>query len=146
LSTDANKGIARDFFAKFSESDIPGALEMMTEDATWWIPGKPELTPTAGLYQKDKITRLFYAMLKQLKSGLKMTPTGMVAEGDRVAVEVVSEGDLKNGRQYRQQYHMLLEFRGNKISAVREYLDTQHAHAIWIAAESSGQSAAASDA
>ena len=75
-----------------------------------------------------------------------MTPTGMVAEGDRVAVEVVSEGDLKNGRQYRQQYHMLLEFRGNRISAVREYLDTQHAHAIWIAAESPGQSAAASDA
>lgn len=61
--------------------------------------------------------------------------TGMVAEGDRVAVEVVSEGDLTNGRQYRQEYHMLLEFREGKISAVREYLDTQHAHAIWIAPE-----------
>ena len=107
----------------------------MTDDATWWIPGKPELSPTAGLYQKDRITKLFHAMLKQLKSGLKMTPKGMVAEGDRVAVEVVSEGDLKNGRLYRQEYHMLLEFRGGKICAVREYLDTQHAHAVWIATE-----------
>jgi uncharacterized protein len=135
LSTEKNKATAAEFFARFSASDIPGALATMTDDATWWIPGKPELSPTAGMYQKDRITKLFHAMLKQLKSGLKMTPKGMVAEGDRVAVEVVSEGDLKNGRLYRQEYHMLLEFRGGKICAVREYLDTQHAHAVWIAAE-----------
>ena len=133
MSTEQHKATAAEFFARFSASDIPGALATMTDDATWWIPGKPELSPTAGLYQKDRITKLFHAMLKQLKSGLKMTPTGMVAEGDRVAVEVVSEGDLKNGRLYRQEYHMLLEFRGGKICAVREYLDTQHAHAVWIA-------------
>jgi uncharacterized protein len=135
LSTEQNRATALEFFASFSASDIPGALGTMTDDATWLIPGKPELSPAAGLYSKDRITRLFYAMLKQLKSGLKMTVKGMVAEGDRVAVEVVSEGDLKNGRLYRQEYHMLLEFRAGKICAVREYLDTQHAHAVWIAPE-----------
>jgi ketosteroid isomerase-like protein len=135
MSTEHNKATAAEFFARFSASDIPGALATMTDDATWWIPGKPELSPTAGMYQKDRITKLFLAMLRQLKSGLKMTPKGMVAEDDRVAVEVVSEGDLKNGRLYRQEYHMLLEFRGGKICAVREYLDTQHAHAVWIATE-----------
>lgn len=133
MSTEQNKATAAEFFARFSASDIPGALATMTDDATWWIPGKPELSPAAGLYQKDRITKLFYAMLKQLKSGLKMTVKGMVAEGERVAVEVVSEGDLKNGRQYRQEYHMLLEFREGRICAVREYLDTQHAHAVWMA-------------
>ncbi len=135
MSTDLNKATAAEFFARFSASDIPGALATMTDDATWLIPGKPELSPAAGLYQKDRITKLFYTMLKQLKSGLKMTVKGMVAEGDRVAVEVVSEGDLKNGRQYRQEYHMLLEFRAGKVCAVREYLDTQHAHGVWIAPE-----------
>lgn len=133
MSTEQNKAVALEFFAKFSASDIPGAMATMTDDATWSIPGKPELSPTAGLYQKDRITKLFYTMLKRLKGGLKMTPRGMVAEGDRVAVEVVSEGDLTNGRLYRQEYHMLLEFREGKISAVREYLDTQHAYAVWIA-------------
>ncbi len=135
MSIDQNKATAREFFARFSESDIPGAMATMTDDATWWIPGKPELSPAAGLHQRDRITKLFHTMLKRLKTGLKMTPTGMVAEGDRVAVEVVSEGDLTNGRLYRQEYHMLLEFRDGKISAVREYLDTQHAHAIWVAPE-----------
>ena len=133
MSTADNKATAREFFARFSASDIPGAMALMTDDATWWIPGKPELNPVAGLYQKDRITALFYAMLKRLTSGLKMTPTGMIAEGDRVAVEVVSAGDLTNGRHYRQEYHMLIEFREDKISAVREYLDTQHAHAVWFA-------------
>jgi hypothetical protein len=33
---------------------------------------------------------------------------------------------------YNQLYHFLLEFRGGKICAVREYLDTQHAHAVWF--------------
>jgi ketosteroid isomerase-like protein len=56
-----------------------------------------------------------------------------LAEGDRVALEVTSSGDLKNGRLYRQEYHFLLEFGGGKICAVREYLDTQHAHDVWIA-------------
>jgi ketosteroid isomerase-like protein len=63
-----------------------------------------------------------------------MTVKGMVAEGDRVAVEAESHGELANGRVYRQSYHFLFEFRGGRISAVREYLDTQHAHAVWYQA------------
>jgi len=58
--------------------------------------------------------------------------TGLIAEGDKVAAEVQSSGDLQNGRQYRQQYHFVLEFRDGKIAAVREYLDTQHAYEVWI--------------
>ena len=45
-----------------------------------------------------------------------------------------SSGDLKNGRRYRQHYHFLIEFRDGRISAVREYLDTQHAHDVWLGA------------
>jgi ketosteroid isomerase-like protein len=133
MSTEQNKTTAFEFFACFSRSDIDGALALMTDDATWWIPGKPERSPSAGLYSKAKIERLFRAMVKQLKNGLAMTPKSAIAEGDRVAVEVVSAGDLLNGRFYRQEYHMAMEFRRGKICAVREYLDTQHAHDVWIA-------------
>ena len=59
-----------------------------------------------------------------------MTVVSCIAEADRVAVEVESAGDLKNGRRYRQQYHMLLTFKDGKISSVREYLDTQHANDV----------------
>jgi len=129
-----NKQTAEEFFARFTASDLDGALALMTDDATWWIPGKPEATPTAGLYPKDRIARLFRTMLGRLRTGLKMTVVGAIAEGDRVAVEVRSEGDLTNDRQYRQEYHMLMMFRDGKICAVREYLDTQHAYDVWLRA------------
>ena len=133
MTTEHNKAVAYDFFARFSASDLAGALAMMSDDATWLIPGKPDRMPTAGLYSKERITRLFHAMLKQLQGGLTMTVKGATAEGDRVALEVESQGDLKNGRLYRQDYHFLMAFRDGKICAVREYLDTQHAHDVWIA-------------
>lgn len=133
MSTEENKAIAFKFFERFTASDIEGALDTMTDDATWWIPGKKERSPSAGLYPKDKIGRLFHRMVNALKGGLKMTVVSCIAEGDHVALEVVSAGDLKNGRQYRQEYHMLMKFREGKIVSVREYLDTQHANDVWAA-------------
>jgi uncharacterized protein len=133
MSTEQNKAVAFQFFERFTASDIQGALATMTDDATWWIPGKKERSPSAGLYPKEKIGRLFHRMVAALESGLKMTVVSCISEGDQVALEVVSTGDLKNGRQYRQEYHMLLKLRDGKIASVREYLDTQHANDVWVA-------------
>jgi ketosteroid isomerase-like protein len=132
MDADRNRATAQHFFDLFSASDIDGVLALMTEDATWRIPGKKELTPAAGVYTKERIGRLFRRMIEGLTAGLRMTVLSSIAEGDRVALEVVSTGDLNNGRLYRQEYHFLMEFRDGKISAVREYLDTQHAHEVWI--------------
>ena len=52
--------------------------------------------------------------------------------GSKVALEVESRGELTNGRIYDQRYHFLIELRDGKICAVREYLDTQHAHSVWF--------------
>jgi len=41
---------------------------------------------------------LYKRMVNALQDGLKMTVVSCIAEGDRVALEVVSTGDLKNGR------------------------------------------------
>jgi uncharacterized protein len=132
MSTEQNKAIASTFFERFSAGDIQGALNTMTDDATWWIPGKKERSPAAGLYS-EKIGRLFGRMVSVLKGGLRMKVVSCIGEADRVAVEVASSGDLENGRLYRQEYHMLLTFKDGKISSVREYLDTQHANDVWSA-------------
>jgi ketosteroid isomerase-like protein len=133
MSVETNKRVASDLFARFSDGDVPGVLAMMTGDATWKIPGRRPEMPTAGVLSKDKIARVFYAMLGELKDGrLKMKVKGAIAEGDQVAVEAESWGELKNGRVYNQEYHFLITLRDGKISAVREYLDTQHAFLTWF--------------
>lgn len=53
-----------------------------------------------------------------------MTLVSLIADGDRVASEVESSGDLRNGRRYHQHNHFLLDFRDGKIASVHEYLDT----------------------
>jgi uncharacterized protein len=131
MNINENKALALEFFERFTAGDIQGALDTMSDDATWWIPGKPERSPSAGLYSKERIGRLLNRMVAALESGLTMTVVSSVGEGDHVALEVVSYGDLRNGRQYRQEYHMLLSFKDGKIASVREYLDTQHANDIW---------------
>jgi ketosteroid isomerase-like protein len=137
MNFENNRATAVRFFELFSANDIDGALALMTEDSTWRIPGKKELSPAAGLYTKDEIARLFRRMLDRLSGGLTLTVVSSLAEGDRVSLEVTSSGDLKNGRAYRQEYHFVMELRGGMICAVREYLDTHHTHDVWFAQSSS---------
>jgi ketosteroid isomerase-like protein len=93
--------------------------------------------PTTGEYDKARLKRLFDRMLSALDDrGLQMRIVGLVAEGDTVAAEAESTGDLKNGRQYRQQYHFMIRFRDGKIARVHEYLDTHHAFEVWIKPQS----------
>lgn len=135
MGIEQNKHLAQQFIDLLSANDIAGALDLMTDDATWWIAGKPDHLPAAGLYSKAKIARLLRNMVGQLQEGLKMTVKSLVAEGDRVAMEAESYGKLQNGRVYQQEYHFSLtidEGPEGKIKAVKEYLDTQHVYAIWF--------------
>jgi ketosteroid isomerase-like protein len=135
MSIEANKQLTAEFFARFGENDIAGVLDTMTDDATWWLAGKPGLAPTAGVKSKAQIARVFDRLLGQLKNGLKMTVKGSIAEGDQVAVQLESYGELKNGRIYHNEYHTLVTFRGERICAVLEYMDTQHVFATFFQAD-----------
>jgi hypothetical protein len=132
MTIERNKQIATEFFSRFSANDIEGALDTMADDATWWIAGRRASTPVAGIQSKTRIARIFHRMIEQTTDGLRMTVKGMTAEGDRVALELESYGKLKNGRIYNQEYHTLMVIRDGKISAVREYLDTQHVFEVWF--------------
>jgi uncharacterized protein len=134
MSIEQNKKLASQFFARFDANDVAGALDCLAEDATWWIAGKPGARASAGSYGKRKIARLLDDMFSRLKDGMRMSVKGAIAEADKVAVEVESRGELKNGRVYNNEYHFLLRMRDGKIAEVREYLDTQHVFATWFEA------------
>ncbi len=125
-NSERNKKLVADFFSHFGRKDVQGALDMMTPDATWWIGGKTELFPLAGTKTKAEIGAILFDLVPSSKDGLAITPHGMVAEGDKVAVEAESLGVLANGRTYNNFYHFLITVRDGKIAAVKEYLDTMH--------------------
>ena len=132
MSIEENKALASELFARFSASDLEGALALLADDATWWIVGSRGQIPAAGDHTKEQIRRLLADMGRQLKDGLRMTVRGMIAEGDRVAAEVESYGELHDGKVYNNEYHFSLRIRDGKIAEVREYLDTQHVYDTWF--------------
>lgn len=132
MGIEENKNLARQFIGRLTANDVAGALDLLADDATWWIAGKPDGLPAAGQYSKERIARLLRNMASQLPNGLKMTVKNLIAEDDKVALEAESYGELQNGRVYNQQYHFLLTVRDGRIKVIKEYLDTQHVYATWF--------------
>ncbi|QGZ95935.1 nuclear transport factor 2 family protein [Terricaulis silvestris] len=132
MSTEANVAVARQFYDCFSAGDLEGVMATMSEDARFRVPGKPDEFGSAGWYDKAKIRRLFELMISRLKNGLRMEVLSVLADGDRVALEVASDGELENGRRYNNEYFVLFTIANGKIKEVREYNDTLHAYKTWI--------------
>ena len=132
MSAESNKQLVTEFWKKFSAGDLDGALAMLSDTATWWVAGEPEKFPLAGTKTKTQFAELVGGTTKAMPKGLRVTPTAFTAEGDRVAVEATSYGEMNNGKVYKNLYHFLFEIRGGKIQAVREYLDTMHAKYVLV--------------
>ncbi|HEY5810992.1 MAG TPA: nuclear transport factor 2 family protein [Povalibacter sp.] len=133
MSIEDNKRIALSFFERLHARDIPGALDTLSDDLRYWIIGRREVIPSSGEHNKDGMAQIFAAMMSRLENGMDMTVKGVIAEGDKVALEVESFGPLKNGRVYNNQYHIWMRIRDGRIAEVHEYLDTQHVVATWYA-------------
>lgn len=135
MSIEDNRRTAVEFFERIDRNDVAGALALLADDVNYWILGDPAVTPSAGNHTKEQMSKLFHIMMKALEDGLRMNVKATTVEGDRVALEVESRGELKNGRVYRQKYHIVMAIRDRKIASVREYLDTQHVFDVWFKPE-----------
>lgn len=127
-----NKAVVTEFLEVFSRGDVDGILGCMSDDATWWVAGS--IPGISGTKDKAGFARMVSGIAESTTTGaIRLTPLAFTAEGDRVAVETESYTELKNGRVYNNLYHFLFEVRDGKIAAVKEYLDTEHTTAVFVA-------------
>lgn len=123
MCVQANKKIVAAFLAVFEHRDIASLLGMMTDDATWWLNGRPELFEGAGTRARAEIAEVWQDLYDKLEGGLTMRVVSMIGDDDRVAAEVACRAILKTGRLYENGYSMVFLLRDGKIAAVREYTD-----------------------
>ena len=102
----------------------PDAADTLAPDAVWWVLGRPDEMPAHTIL----------TMMQGLFDEGRIEVDGVTAEGDRVAVEARSFMISKDGRQYSNAYHFLVEFRDGLIVRVKEYCDTARTNAFFAAA------------
>lgn len=127
---DNRKTVTR-FMELFSAGKAEECLAMMDESATWWVAGT--LPGLSGTHTKAAFRELLGGISGTCEGPIKLMPKEFTAQGDRVAVETESLTHTKTGRKYNNFYHFLFEVKNGKITRVKEYLDTMHTHAVFIA-------------
>ncbi len=132
MGAQENKKLVLGFFEDMSAGNVDAFLGTMADNATWWVAGDPKNFPIAGTKTKAEFSQLIGGLGEAMPKGLKITPKGVTAEGNRVAVEAESYGEHANGKIYNNLYHFLVECENGKVTAVREYLDTMHANDVLV--------------
>jgi ketosteroid isomerase-like protein len=87
MSVEANKGIVLGLFENLSSGNAEAVLGALADTATWWVQGNFALS---GTKSKKEFAELIGGLGSKIDGGLRVTPKGITAEGERVAVEAES--------------------------------------------------------
>jgi len=129
---EANKELVAEFMEVFSAGDVDKILSYLSDSATWWVGGTIE--GISGTKDKAAFGEMLASLSGLATTGaIRLTPHAWTAEGDRVAVERESYCELRNGRIYNNAYHFLFTVRDGRVESVKEYLDTEHTRAVFLA-------------
>ena len=123
MSTAAdNKTLVTNFFAALNAGDVDAIVNAYADDGSVQTMGS---TLISGTFRKPQIANSAGAIYEVFPQGLQFQVLDMVAEGEKVAVEAVSEGEHVSGQTYSNEYHFLFEFRNGKLLKLKEYMDTE---------------------
>lgn len=129
---ETNKALVAEFMEVFSTGDVERILSYLADSATWWVAG--ELDGISGTKNKQEFGEMLAGLSTLTKTGaISLTPLAWTAEGDRVAVETESYSELNSGRVYNNLYHFVFEVRDGRIERIKEFLDTEHTRAVFLA-------------
>lgn len=122
-NTETNKAIVNRFFEALNAGDVDTLVDTYADDGSCRTMGE---TLISGTMNKEEIAASSTQIFDVFPSGLTFKVLDMVAEGDKVAVEAVSEGEHVSGQTYNNEYHFLFRFRDGKLLELKEYMDTEH--------------------
>jgi len=121
-SAEAHKQTVRRFFDFFATGQVPAAIALFHDDATFWFP-----TTRKTLTMSEFADALTW-IESRLDGPIAFELGRMVADGNAVAVQLESFAKTVEGKPFNNLYHVYFEFEGDRVSRAREYNDTAH---VW---------------
>jgi hypothetical protein len=122
VTIEQNKAAVRRLFEAMNAGDGSAIADAYADDGEVWTMGR---TLISGRFGGAQIRAAAGAIFEAFPQGIRFEILGMVAEGDKVAVEATSRGQHVSGQVYTNEYHFLVEFRDGRIHRLKEYMDTE---------------------
>lgn len=118
------KTAVSDAFTALGEGNPTPLLDMLDDQIQWTIIGN---TKFSGLFtsKADVLERLLGPLGGLLEGHLHITVENIMADGDFVAVQGRGASKTVAGGTYNNTYCWVYRWRGDKVVAVTEYLDTE---------------------
>lgn len=115
-----SKNVVRQWFDAVNRGDEQGILDVLTDDFLFRAMAR---SPKWIQYRwgKAEFAAAPKAMGTVMKRPVVMEIVGMIGEGNEVAVEACTDGELNNGKIYDNAYHFVFVVRDGQIAQVREY-------------------------
>lgn len=133
MTTEDNIALVERFNSYYADADFDAMSDALSDDCAWSLKVRSDLLAGSGPMSKSQYIELLRTMSSALDGGMTMEVVGTVAQDDRVAAEVRSHAVTKDGKIYRNEYHILYVIRDGKIAEVREYTDSAQAAGIFSA-------------
>tara|TARA_R110002049_G_scaffold53223_22_gene149050 strand:+ start:2784 stop:3203 length:420 start_codon:yes stop_codon:yes gene_type:complete len=121
-NSESSKILVTRFFDALNRGDVDYIVNAYSPQGCVQTMGH---TLISGVFNRDQVADSVRGIFDVFPQGLNFTPTGMIAEGEKVAVEATSEGLHVSGQTYSNEYHFLFEFQDGKLLKLKEYMDTE---------------------
>lgn len=119
---EANKAIALKFMGAVSALDVATIMSLVAEDFKIITKGSSVLSGNRTLADLPALTE---KMAAKLSGPVKTEILSVMADGDRVAIEMEGKATTADGKSYNNEYLFILHIAGGKVHSMTEYMDTR---------------------
>lgn len=124
MGIEENKKLVLDAYACLANGNPDGFYDQLTDDVKWIFFGSHRY---AGTFNgKDEIASgLFDSLGEALEGPIELKILQVIAEGDKVVFKGKGKARAKNGKDYNNDYCIVVTVRDGKIAEMREHLDSE---------------------
>ena len=123
MSNHENLDTVKRLYAAFGSGDLQSLLGVLDAGIEWVVPGS---APWSGEGRGHAHVQRFFQAFGTTASLKTFEPRSFVADGEQVVVLGYEEGTAnKTGRDWKAHFTHVFTLAGGKITAHREYVDTQ---------------------
>jgi len=119
--------VVKKFFKTLSSGDLERLRKLLHENAVWTVMaiGIPGAGEKKGHHQIiDEFLQPARAMFAP--GDPKIHLDRVISKGPVVAVEARGIGKFKDGKDYNNRYAFMIEVKGDKVLALKEYMDSYY--------------------